>query len=55
MQKSEHERMIDDILDCERGLTDWEINFADSVSQQPPETWTIRQKEVIEKIWNKVH
>lgn len=49
-----YRRMLDDLLDCEEGLTSWEIGFIDDVSKRDSDTWTPGVKLMIEKIWNKV-
>ncbi len=44
--------LVDDLLDIDQGLTDWEVNFAESVSRQFDERGTLSQKQLatVEKI-----
>ena len=49
--------MLRELLTVERGLTDWEVNFIDSVWKQTkegtrPQALTQKQIDCIEKIWN---
>jgi len=49
-QRVETEKMLEDLLDLEEGLTDWEVCFVEDVSRRPPSEWTARQRQKIEQI-----
>ena len=45
--------MLKELLDLERGLSDWEINFIESVNEWEG-NFTQRQSETIVRIWGKL-
>ncbi len=48
----EHTQMINDCIDRESRMSDWETNFIDSISNY--ESITSKQAKVLERIWEKV-
>jgi len=54
--KDEYQQLIDDCVDRQSQLNDWEINFLDSINDQVAEdgTLTDRQFEKLESIWERV-
>jgi hypothetical protein len=53
------EEVLEQIGDCENRsekLSDWELNFIDSISQQLVVTGSLSEKqiEILDRIWNKV-
>lgn len=42
--------MLQDLLDLEEGLSDWEVNFIDSLDNWKGK-FTPKQIEILEKIW----
>ncbi len=50
-QGSTYQQMIDDLLDLEEGLNDWEVEFVDSISQQTY-LLTARQRDKLVRVWN---
>lgn len=46
-------RIVGDLLELEEGLTEWEIDFLESLSSQLEEgrTLTERQKEVLDRVY----
>lgn len=54
--KEEYQQLIDDCMDRQSQLNDWEINFLDSINDQVSEegTLTDRQFEKLESIWERV-
>lgn len=55
----DQEEILEQIGDCENRsekLSDWELNFIDSISQQLTRTGSLSEKqiEILDRIWNKV-
>jgi len=50
-QSNTYQQMIDDLLDLEEGLNDWEVEFVDSISQQTY-LLTARQRDKLVRVWN---
>jgi hypothetical protein len=48
----EEEEQISDCENHSEELTDWECKFIDDISKY--DVLTLRQREVLQKIWNKV-
>ena len=46
-------KMLDELLELESGLSDWEVNFIDSVCNWTG-NFTQKQSETIVKIWGKL-
>lgn len=46
-----HAQMLNDLLELESGLTDWEANFIESLSQSRTGHLTEKQINVLERIW----
>lgn len=51
---TEDEQLIEDIMNRESKLTEWELNFISSLSEQLHKGLTERQKEKLDKIWVRV-
>ena len=46
--------MLDELLDLESGLTDWELKFIEDLSKKREyNRFTLRQVQMIEQIWQK--
>ena len=54
--KEEYQQLVDDCMDRQSQLNDWEISFLDSINDQVAEegTLTDRQFEKLESIWERV-
>lgn len=53
------DEVLEQIGDCEtrsKKLSDWELNFIDSISQQLTRTGSLSEKqlEILDRIWEKV-
>ena len=54
--QEEYQQLIDDCMDRQSQLNDWEISFLDSINDQVAEEGTLsdRQFEKLESIWERV-
>lgn len=48
------ENMIEDCLKRQSKLTDWEAGFIDSISLLHADYLSSKQRETLEKIWNRI-
>ena len=46
------QKMLDELLDLSEGLTDWEMDFLDSLSNRKND-FTYKQSKVLERLWDK--
>ena len=53
MKQKDYENMVDDLCGVEEGLTKWECNFVSDMKDWRFD-YSKKQKEFIEKIWEKV-
>jgi len=50
MNDKDIQNMIRELLDLEEGLSEWEVNFLDSIVLRS--TFTDKQSSKVEQIWN---
>lgn len=43
--------MLDELLDLDDGLSDWEVQFLESLDRQRASGWTARQAEKLAQIY----
>ena len=52
---TEHqETMLDELLDADEGLTDWEIGFIETLDERRGEELSVKQTQKLESIWSRV-
>ena len=55
MNHDEHQQMLQDCIERESKLTDWERSFIDSVSEQiTRRSLSPKQAEILDSIWERV-
>lgn len=50
----DEENMLDELLDCESGLTEWEVEFIDSLDCKRQRPLTQKQSDKLLDIWERV-
>lgn len=54
MSRNDDLRKLDELLDAEDGPTEWELNFLESLNKQRDQDFTMRQREKLESIFERV-
>ena len=54
MNTDDHLAKLDELLDREAGLSEWEVEFLESLNKQRDAKWTPRQINKLEDIFEKV-
>lgn len=54
MTRDDYAKMVRELLDVDEGMTDWEVNFLESISRRPAGSWSQAVLAKIEQIWRTV-
>lgn len=52
VNQDETKRMVDELCALEEGLTDWEVNFVDSLAKRDPFQCSPKEAEKVQQIAN---
>lgn len=51
----DHQGMVDELLDLFSGLSDWEMEFLDSIDKKRAKSdLTPKQAQILKKLWDKM-